>query len=147
MRQRKQPSANNSNNYPKSSLQIDDGHDTTDNKYDKSSSYDESSSASIQQQIHLRRQNRETQSRLASARLAEKSIAELGVMFTKMSTLITQQGEVLERIEDDVEAASGDIDAGHDEIVKLYGMTKGNRGLILKVFGILIALIIFMKVY
>ena len=50
-------------------------------------------------------------------------------------------------IEDDVEAAGLDIDAGHNELVKVYGMTKGNRGLILKVFGILIFLIIFMKLY
>jgi len=55
--------------------------------------------------------------------------------------------ELLERIEDDLEAAELDIDAGHDELVKVYGMTKGNRGLILKVFGILIFLIIFMMVY
>ena len=54
--------------------------------------------------------------------------------------------ELLERIEDDLEAAELDIDAGHDELVKVYGMTKGNRGLILKVFGILIFLIIFMMV-
>ena len=67
---------------------------------------------------------------------SQKSIAELGVMFTKMSSLISQQGEVLEGIEDDVEAAGMDIDAGYDEFVKTYGMTKGNRGLILKVFGV-----------
>ena len=41
---------------------------------------------------------------------------------------------MLERIEDDVEAAGGDIDAGHEELVKVYGMTKGNRALILKVY-------------
>jgi len=137
IRQRKQQQTLTQEN--KSSLQIDRGHDNDDkDKYSKSTT---------QQQIQMRRQNRETQSRLASARLAEKSIAELGVMFTKMSTLISQQGEVLERIEDDVERAGGDIDAGHEEIVKLYGMTKGNRGLILKVFGILIFFIVFMKLY
>lgn len=137
MRQRKQQQSLTQQNL--SSLQIDRGHDNDDeDKYSKSTT---------QQQIQMRRQNRETQSRLASARLAEKSIAELGVMFTKMSTLISQQGEVLERIEDDVERAGGDIDAGHEEIVKLYGMTKGNRGLILKVFGILIFFIVFMKLY
>ncbi|MFM7178685.1 MAG: syntaxin-5 family protein [Bacteroidota bacterium] len=81
------------------------------------------------------------------AEIAEKSIAELGVMFHKMSSLIVAQGETLERIEDDVESAGLDIDAGHDELVKVYGMTKGNRGLILKVFGVLIFLIIFMKLY
>lgn len=99
------------------------------------------------QQIQTRRQNRQTASRLQSARLAEKSIAELTTMFSKMSNLISQQGEVLERIEDDVEAASGDIDAGHDELVKVYGYTKGNRGLIIKVFAVLIFLIVFMRFY
>ncbi|KAL7492144.1 hypothetical protein ACHAWT_001336 [Skeletonema menzelii] len=127
-----------------SRIQIDHGGDNhnDDDKYNK-----DTSTATVQQQIQERRQNRAAQSRLASARLAEKSIAELGVMFTKISTLISQQGEVLERIEDDVEAAGLDIDAGHDELVKVYGMTKGNRGLILKVFGILIFLIMFMKLY
>lgn len=134
MRQRKQQPQ-------KSTIQIDNG---ADDKYNKST---DGESSDIQQQIQTRRQNRQTQSRLASARLAEKSIAELGTMFTKMSTLISQQGEMLERIEDDVEAAGGDIDAGHEELVKVYGMTKGNRALILKVFGILIGLIIFMKLY
>eukprot|EP00984_Skeletonema_dohrnii_P001156 scaffold355_cov127-Skeletonema_dohrnii-CCMP3373.AAC.16 len=139
IRQRKQQQQQQSR------IQIDHGGDNDDDKYNKDS--DSSTTATVQQQIQERRQNRAAQSRLASARLAEKSIAELGVMFTKMSTLISQQGEVLERIEDDVEAAGLDIDAGHDELVKVYGMTKGNRGLILKVFGILIFLIVFMKLY
>jgi len=126
-------------------VQIDSGGgDDNEDKYNKSS---ESSSSSMQQQISQRREQRATHARAQQARIAERSIAELGVMFTKMSTLISQQGEVLERIEDDVEAAGMDIDAGHDELVKVYGMTKGNRGLILKVFGVLIFLIIFMKLY
>jgi len=139
IRQRKQQQQQQSR------IQIDHGND--DDKYNKDGSNSNGGGESVQQQIYERRQNRAAQSRLASARLAEKSIAELGVMFTKMSTLISQQGETLERIEDDVEAAGLDIDAGHDELVKVYGMTKGNRGLILKVFGILIFLIVFMKLY
>ncbi|KAL7524478.1 hypothetical protein ACHAXR_000591, partial [Thalassiosira sp. AJA248-18] len=146
MRQRKQQQQQQQ---PKSHIQIDSGADDNgndDSKYNKSSQGDEynssSTTTSIQQQISLRREKRATHTRTQQARLAEKSIAELGVMFTKMSSLITQQGEVLERIEDDVEAAGVDIDAGHDELVKVYGMTKGNRGLILKVFGILIFLIV-----
>lgn len=141
MRQRKQQQPQ-----PKSHIQIDSGgdNDDHDDKYNKSA---DDNGTSVHQQISLRRQKRATQSRAQQARLAERSIAELGVMFTKMSTLISHQGEVLERIEDDVEAAGGDIDAGHDELVKVYGMTRGNRGLILKVFAILIFLIIFMKLY
>ena len=123
----------------KSSIQIDNGADD-DDKYSKSGS-------SVQEQITMRREARATRNRAQQARAAERAIAELGGMFAKMSTLISQQGEMLERIEDDVEAAGAEIDAGHDELVKVYGMTKGNRGLILKVFAILIFLIIFMKLY
>jgi hypothetical protein len=49
-------------------------------------------------------------------------------------------------MEDDVEATSGDINACH-ELVKVYGYTMGNRGLIVKVFGVLIFLIVFMRFY
>ena len=147
MRQRKQQQQQQQQQptTTKSHIQIDSGNDDSDDKYTKNGNNNESTT--IQQQIQLRRENRATKNRAAQARLAERSIAELGVMFTKMSSLISQQGEILERIEDDVEAAGLDIDAGHDELVKVYGMTKGNRGLILKVFGILIFLIIFMKLY
>ena len=148
MRQRKQQQQQQQQptTTTKSHIQIDSGNDDiNDDKYTKNGNNNESTT--IQQQIQLRRENRATKNRAAQARLAERSIAELGVMFTKMSSLISQQGEILERIEDDVEAAGLDIDAGHDELVKVYGMTKGNRGLILKVFGILIFLIIFMKLY
>ena len=130
MRQRKQQASQPSH------VTIDQGDE--DDKYTKDNTL---------QQIEMRRQNRQTASRLQSARMAEKSLAELTTMFSKMSNLITQQGEVLERIEDDVEAAGGDIDAGHDELVKVYGYTKGNRALILKVFAVLIFLICFMRFY
>ena len=64
-----------------------------------------------------------------------------------MSTLISQQGEVVNKVEDDVEAALGNVGAGEQEIQTLYTIKRGNRGLILKVFGILIFLIIFMRFY
>ncbi len=150
MRQRKQQNSQSQSfqnmqqhTQPKSHIQIDSGNE--DNDYDEK--YNKSSSSSMTQQISMRREQRATHMRAQQARLAEKSIAELGVMFHKMSSLIVAQGETLERIEDDVESAGLDIDAGHDELVKVYGMTKGNRGLILKVFGVLIFLIIFMKLY
>jgi syntaxin 5 len=101
----------------------------------------------MQVQIQERQQKRQTQSRLESARQAEKSLAELSTLFGKMSTLIVQQGEVLEKVEDDVEAALGDVSAGEQEIQTLYKIKKGNRALILKVFGILIFFILFMRLY
>ena len=104
-------------------------------------------SNSVQAQIQMRRENRQTQNRLDSARQAEKSLAELTTMFSKMTNLIHSQGETLVKIEDDVEAAMDHVEAGRDEIVKLYEWTQGNRGLIIKIFALLIFFIIFMKFY
>jgi hypothetical protein len=100
-----------------------------------------------QDQVQVRRQRRETRGRLESARAAEQSIAALGTVFSKMSTLISTQHEMVDKIEDDVEAAHGHVEAGQEELVTLYHITKGNRGLILKIFAILIFFLIFMKLY
>jgi t-SNARE complex subunit (syntaxin) len=64
-----------------------------------------------------------------------------------MSHLIQSQGETLMKIEDDVEAAMDHVEAGREEIIKLYEWTKGNRGLIIKVFSLLIFFIVFMRFY
>ena len=104
-------------------------------------------SNSVQAQIQMRRQNRQTQNRLESARQAEKTLTELTQMFGKMSNLIQSQGETLVKIEDDVEAALDQVQAGKEELFKLHEWTSGNRGLIIKVFLILICLVILMKFY
>ena len=111
--------------------------------HDKNNSDD----TNIQTQIQKRRQARQTQNRLDSARMAEKTLAELTSMFGKMSHLIQSQGETLEKIEDDVEVAMGYVDDGYEEVGKLHDWKQGNRGLIIKCFGILIFVVIFMRYY
>ena len=141
MRQRRQQQQ-------QSNIQIDNGgggEEYYDDKYSKLSST--SSSSSMQEQIIQRREARDIKYRTQQARLAERTLADLGNMFTKMSTLISTQGEILVRIEDDVENAYNDINDGQNELVKVYGYTKGNRGLIIKIFCILLFFIVFMKLY
>jgi hypothetical protein len=101
----------------------------------------------VHSQIQQRKQQRQTQSRLEEAQQAERTLAELGTMFSKMTTLISQQGDVLEKVEDDVEAGLTEVTAGQEEISILYSIKKGNRGLIIKVFALLIFFIIFMRFY
>ena len=109
-----------------------------------------SSERSQQQQLTMleqQQQNRQTAARLKEARQAEQSLAALGTIFGKMSTLIVQQSETMNKIEDDVEAANVDVIAGHNEITTLYSIKKGNRMLIIKVYSLLIFLIVFMRFY
>ena len=134
-----------------SNIQIDNGgggEEYYDDKYSKlSSTTSSSSSSSMQEQIIQRREARDVKYRTQQARLAERTLVELGAMFNKMSTLISTQGEILVRIEDDVENAYNDINDGQNELVKVYGYTKSNRGLIIKIFCILLFFIVFMKLY
>lgn len=67
--------------------------------------------------------------------------------FLRLQTLISEQSEQIDKIEDDVEAASFDVQAGQNSITEVYSLKKGNRPLILRVFGILIFVIIFMRFY
>jgi syntaxin 5 len=114
---------------------------------DYSMQQEEEEEEKVHQQIQQRKQQRETQQRLNEAQQAETMLGELGQLFGKMSSLISQQGEVLEKIEDDVEAAHLDIIAGQEELTNLYSLKKGNRPLIIKTFLILNFLIVFMKAY
>ena len=101
----------------------------------------------VHTQIQMRERKRQTKQRLNEARQAESTLSEVTQLFGKMSTLITQQGETLEKIEDDVESALVDVSAGQEELTKLYSIKKGNRPLIMKTFLILNFLIIFMRTY
>jgi len=101
----------------------------------------------VHTQIQMRERKRQTQQRLDEARQAESTLSEVAKLYGKMSTLITQQGETLEKIEDDVESALVDVSAGQEELTKLYSIKKGNRPLIVKTFFILNFLVIFMRTY
>lgn len=50
--------------------------------------------------------------------------------------------QVIHRIDDDVELALADVEAGHADLLKFHSIISGNRGVILKVFAILIIFII-----
>ena len=120
------------------------------NYNNNNSQYQEQQQQQDQQQ-HVQAQQYEqrsqTRQRLEEARKAERSIAELTQIFGKMASLVSTQEEVLDNIEYDVENSLMETEGASKEIGKLYEMKQGNRGLILKTFGILIFMIIFMRFY
>jgi hypothetical protein len=72
--------------------------------------------------------------RLDEARRVESMIGELGSMFSKFSTLVAQQEELVVHIEDDVEMAQGFAVDGQAHLARYYSTISGNRGLIIKIF-------------
>jgi syntaxin 5 len=62
----------------------------------------------------------------------------MGQLFSKMSELVMAQGETITRIEDDVEFGLAETKEAHESMVYFHEITKGNRGLIVKIFALLI---------
>jgi syntaxin 5 len=83
-------------------------------------------------------------SRLTSVQGIQRTIAELGQMFSKMASTIQQQEEMVSRIDTDIDTADMHIKEGHMQLLKYYKSMSSNRKLILKIFLILIVFAIVM---
>jgi len=83
------------------------------------------------------RENYQT-SRLSSVQGIQRTIAELGQVFSKMATTIQQQEEMVSRIDSDIDTADMNIKEGTNQLMIYYNSMSSNRRLILKFFAILI---------
>lgn len=72
----------------------------------------------------------------------EASVAQLGSLFVQMTQLVMAQSETLTRIEDDVEEALEDVVQAHGHMQTFADITKGNRSMIFKIFGLLVFFIL-----
>ena len=75
----------------------------------------------------------------------ESSISELGVIFRQLATLVSEQGEMITRIDSNVESTSINIETAHHELLKYFNNISKNRWLIIKVFGVLMAFFVFFR--
>ncbi|DAZ99411.1 TPA: hypothetical protein N0F65_004044 [Lagenidium giganteum] len=96
-----------------------------------------------QQAVYYPRQDAQT--RFQNAQQVESTIVEISGMFSRMATMVQEQGEIISRIDDDMNIAQTNVEAAQGELLKLYTMVSGNRALILKIFLVLI-LVIFLFV-
>lgn len=80
------------------------------------------------------------QKRLSSARGLEREIEKLGEVFGRFSSLLVDQGETLRIMDTDVEAAAIEVEEGQKHLAKAYTITKGNRGVIIKIFATILVL-------
>ncbi|POM70717.1 Syntaxin 5 [Phytophthora palmivora] len=101
------------------------------------------SGAGMQQQQYRPREDAQT--RYNNAAQVESTIVEITGMYTRMATMVAEQGEIISRIDDDMDIAQTNVEAAHGELLKLFNMVQGNRSLILKIFLVLI-LVIFLFV-
>ena len=67
-------------------------------------------------------------------------------MFSQMASLVSLQGETIDRIDQDVEAASEHIKAGETELFKYFRSVNSHRRFIVYVFLVLVFMIILFAV-
>ncbi|VDN05051.1 unnamed protein product [Thelazia callipaeda] len=93
----------------------------------------------LQDQVYLvNEQDAYLHARSSTMENIESSISELGQIFRQLASLVTEQGEMITRIDSNVEETSLNVEVAHTELVKYLHSVSQNRWLIIKVFGILI---------
>jgi len=70
-------------------------------------------------------------------------IADIATMFQKMTAMVAEQHEQLERIDGNINVSIDNVDKGQKHLLKYFNSMSNNRWLIIKVFAILIAFIVF----
>ena len=71
----------------------------------------------------------------------------MGQLFSQMATLVSEQSELITRIEDDVEAGLHETLEAQGHLQTVHDITKGNRGLIIKIFLLLLFFIFLFLVW
>lgn len=77
----------------------------------------------------------------------EKTIGELGTLFKRLATMISEQQELVERIDDDVEQAVSHADNAHKLLLQTYEKVSSNKALYTKIFAILAIFILFFVLF
>ncbi|KAH8740452.1 syntaxin 5A protein transmembrane domain or GPI at C-terminus [Cryptosporidium ryanae] len=88
-----------------------------------------------------------SRSRAEAVENVQRMIGELAQIFQKVAGMVTQQEEMIQRIDEDITNTFSNVEHGHAELLKYYQYVKSNRGLIVKLFLLLIAFILFFVIF
>ncbi|KEP67598.1 UNVERIFIED_CONTAM: syntaxin 5, putative [Hammondia hammondi] len=83
------------------------------------------------------------QSRAEAVENVQRVIGELATIFQRVATMISHQDEMIQRIDQDIDTSMHNIRQGQTELLNYFNRISSNRALILKVFAILFAFIVF----
>lgn len=67
----------------------------------------------------------------------ERTINELGGIFGQLATMVSEQGEMLQRIDANTEDVVDNVQGAQRELLKYWNRVQGNRWLVAKMFGVL----------
>lgn len=82
--------------------------------------------------------NEYLQERNLAVETIEATINEVGNLFHQLATMVTEQGETIQRIDQNVDDIDMNISGAQRELLKYYARISNNRWLFLKIFGVLL---------
>lgn len=91
----------------------------------------------MQMQMMEEGQNVYIQQRGQAIEAIESTINELGSIFGQLATMVSEQSEMIERIDANTEDVVDNVEGAQKELLKYWSRVSGNRWLIAKMFGVL----------
>ncbi len=95
-------------------------------------------SIQAQSTMQMNNTNQYYQDRSNSVQIIEKTMGELSSMFTRLGQLVYEQRSMIEKIDNNTDISLHNIEMGERELIKIRRDVSSNRGLIIKIFLILI---------
>ncbi|CAO3613439.1 unnamed protein product [Mucor hiemalis] len=99
-----------------------------------------------QQMLLIEQQDRRIDTRTNAMETIESTIAELGGIFQQLATMVAEQRETIQRIDQNTDDIEMNVMGAQSELLKYYTNISSNRSLIIKVFVTIILLFILFSV-
>ncbi|KAK9211429.1 hypothetical protein WN943_000805 [Citrus x changshan-huyou] len=91
-----------------------------------------------QQQQMVPLQDSYMHSRAEALHNVESTIHELGNIFTQLATMVSQQGEIAIRIDENMDDTLANVEGAQSQLVRYLNSISSNRWLMLKIFFVLV---------
>lgn len=95
-----------------------------------------------QQQSYSTSNASRAKERVENAKMVAKQFAQVGEMTATLAEIVEQQDEWIADLETETVEAADHVDRGQAELLKLWQNVSGDRGLMLKLFAVLIFFIV-----
>jgi syntaxin 5 len=95
-----------------------------------------------QQQQYMPHSQTATSSRVAALSNVEATIVELGSIFTQLADLVAAQGDMTQRIDENIGETLANVDSAKQQLMKYLNSISSNRWLMLKVFSVLVVFLV-----
>ena len=82
------------------------------------------------------------ESRSNALQSIEATVHELGRIYQQLTSMVAEQGEVVQRIDMNIEDMQLNVQRGQEQLLRYFRNVSSNRWLMIKVFSVLVVFII-----